>query len=210
VRIVKLLIVLDLVALVVGLGAWAFLRSDTRGNVANSGLRGALPPSGQRVPDLSSLGGLDPSMPSPEDLHGHPVLLVATCVECGGDTRSADLVGGFLQRLGQQELPVGTSVEAVVWDGDASSWRRRWHVPAAVTVHVADDAAAGVVRRRLGIGTPGTAQTYDATGKLREVDVATSGRAYAYDPDGRLRSSFSIGLLVAEDVAHDLRAIARD
>lgn len=209
-RIVKLLIVLDLVALVLGIGAWAFLRPDARGNVANQGLRGALPPAGQRLPDLSKVGGIEPTVPAPARLRGAPTLLVATCIDCGGDTRSADLVGGFLHRLGSQELPTGSRVEAVVWDGDAAAWRRRWEVPAGVTVHVADDAAAALVRRRFGLATPGRAKTYDTEGTLREVDVATSGRAYVYDPRGRLRSAFSIGIMVPADVAHDLRAIDDD
>jgi hypothetical protein len=193
---VKVLVLVDVVLLVLAVGAWTALHEDaTDGNAANPGLRGSLPPAGARMPDLSGITGIEPPMPAPNELRGQAVALAATCMEC----RSGDVLGGFLGRMVADDVPRGATLLVLGWDGDPAAWTREWRIGAGdlhPDVHVArTKAAADEVRQRLGIGS---------------VDGAEeSGITFLYDRSGRWRSTYFLGQLDRDDIRHDLRVLAR-
>ena len=196
-RVVKLLIAVDIVLFLLGAGAWLALRDDDRANAVNPGLRGSRPPAGQVLPDLQAIPGLGPAPPSRGELRGSSVLLVATCMDC----RSGDVIGGYLGRLVADDRPEHARIVVLLWDGDVTAWRTRFGIgrdggAARLELHVAT-TAVGVraVRRLLGIGAIGGEEE--------------SGVARVYDSRGRWRSTFAVGQLTRDDVAHDLRAVSR-
>lgn len=195
-RIVRALVVVDLVVLAAIIAAWALMRGDERGNVVNEGLRGSLPPAGQSWPDeLAAVTAIEPPLPSRDELApGSPAMIVATCAQC----RSGDVIGGFLGRLGGDDLPEGSSVHVVAWGGDVDAWVARWGIDAErIAVHDANPAAATrAARRTFGIGP---------------VDGAEeSGMAFLFDPAGAWRATYAVGQLDRGDIAHDLAALSSE
>lgn len=194
-RWVKLLVLADLVIACAALVLWIVLRDDGRSNAVNEGLRGSKPPAGQTWPDLAGVAGIDPAFPTREDVAGRATMLVATCAAC----RSGDIIGGFLGRLGTDGLPADARVVVLTWGGDQSAWASRWKLDAVaqLELHEATGAATvASVRRTLGVGP---------------VDGAEeSGIAFLHDVHGRWRSSFFVGQLQREDVAHDLDQLGGD
>jgi len=183
---VKYLVIADVVILAVIVAVYVAMRgTDDRENVANEGLRGSKPPAGQRIPDLSKITGMSPAMPSPSELRGDVTLYVATCMECP----SGDIVAGALRRLGERDLPDGTRLEAVVWEGDADAWRSEWNISDDVPLHVVTGAdSVALVKRALNIGD--------------------NGFAYLYDAEGVWRSSFAVQLMQRDDIVHDMEELA--
>lgn len=196
-RLVTRLVLLDVVLLAVGLVAWLALRGDgNEGNAVNPGLRGSKPPAGQVFPNLAAIDGIEPvgtaDFPTRSALRGRATMLVATCVEC----RSGDIVGGFLSRLGEDDVPSGARVLVLGWDGDVAAWAGRHGLVAHELYRAAPGDATNKVRRSLGIGP---------------VDGAEeSGIAFIYDTEGRWRSSFYLGQLDRADIRHDLEELADD
>lgn len=193
-RVLRALVVLDVLLLLVAVTAWLLLqRGAGEENVLNDGLRGSRPPAGQQVPDLSRIPGIEPRVPSPQELRGASVGLVATCLDC----RSGDVIGGFLGRLRQGDLPRSARLLVVAWEGDADRWARRWRVDRElVELHVARAApATEAVRRRLGVGAG-------------PRGGEESGMLFLHDARGRWRSSWFLGQLDRDGVLHDLAALA--
>jgi len=197
---VKVLLVVDLVLVVMAGAIWLATRGgDEELNVANSGLRGSLPPAGQNIVDLSEIQDIDPPMPIPAELRGRPVVLMGTCVGC----RSGDLMGGFLGRLKRGSPAFGDArTEVLIWGDDVEGWYDEWSIPpnrdAApfdnVTFHVVrSPAAIAQVRRKLGIGPVRGAEE--------------SGITYVHDSRGRWRSTFFLGQLDRDDITHDVDAM---
>jgi hypothetical protein len=187
-RWVKLLVLVDVVVLAAAITTFALMhRSDQRANIANVGLRGSKPPDGQVRPDLSKVDGIIPAMPSAQSLRGHTVFLVSTCMDCP----SGEIIGGALRRLAARDLPSGTRVEVVAWQGDVAKWRSDWHIPSSVPIHVVTGAASIFdVKRTLGIGD--------------------NGFGYLYDPKGTWRASYAVQLLQPDDIVHDMGVVAHD
>lgn len=190
----KLLVAADLVIVCAAILLWVLLREDPRGNAANDGLRGSKPPAGQVWPELANVRGIEPTFPDRDAVRGNATMLVATCADC----RSGDIIGGFLGRLGEDGLPADARVVVLTWGGDQGAWVDRWKlagVPRLQLHRATTPSAVGQVRRRLGIGP---------------VDGAEeSGIAFLHDVRGRWRSSFFVGQLTSEDVAHDLERLGR-
>ncbi|MCW2950135.1 MAG: hypothetical protein JWN41_1148 [Thermoleophilia bacterium] len=185
-RWVKVLVAADVVVLLAITGVFISMqRDDTRDNVVNRGLRGSRPPAHQRMPDLSGRASISPRVPEPSVLRGKVVLLVSTCMACP----SGDVIGGALRRIGERGIPNEARVEIVAWQGDAAQWRRAWHIPQSMPVHVVTGPAVDDVKRTLGIGD--------------------NGFGYLYDTHGVWRASYAVQLLQADDVAHDMRAVAK-
>lgn len=194
-RLVKLLVLADVVVLILAAALWLALRdSDERENAVNDGLRGSLPPQGQMWPDLSEAEGIKPPFPTQDQVQGRSTVLVATCVEC----QSADIIGGFLSRLRAGDLPDDSRVVVMGWGGDVSAWATRWQLDTTrLQIHAAQSAAAtSAVRRTIGIAPVDGGQE--------------SGAAFVYDARGRWRSTYFIGQLHREDIAHDLAALRDD
>ncbi|MCW2956741.1 MAG: hypothetical protein JWO69_1610 [Thermoleophilia bacterium] len=186
-RLLKLLVVVDVVLLVVILAIWLAMRDDDRENVVNDGLRGSLPPAGEVFPDVASVGGIRPKFPTGAQLAGTPVVLVATCVDC----RSGDIIGGFLSRLGAEELPDTARVLVVGWNGDVGAWRRTWKIPRSIEVHGATNV--------------------EATARVRSLlRTGESGNAFLHDTRGIWRASYALGQLDVDDVLHDLDELGAD
>lgn len=168
------------------------LREDERANAVNDDLRGSRPPSGQVWPEFAKVAGIVPAFPARADVEGRATALVATCTEC----RSGDIIGGFLGRLGPDDLPEDARVVVLTWGGDQTAWADRWQFadePRFELHEVTGDRTIARVRRTLGIGP---------------VDGAEeSGIAFLHDTRGRWRSTFFVGQLDREDVAHDLAAL---
>ncbi len=192
---VTLLVLVDLVIVGAAIVLWMMVREDERANAVNDGLRGSRPPAGQSWPDLANVAGIDPAFPTGDDVTGQPTMLVATCATC----RSGDVIGGFLGRLGDDALPPDARVVVLTWGGDQTAWATRWKLDALSRLELHEVAGAesvARVRRTLGIAP---------------VDGAEeSGIAFLYDPRGRWRSTFFVGQLDREDVAHDLERLRRD
>ena len=192
-RLVKLLVAVDIVLLVAGLSIWLALRGeDERANVANEGLRGSKPPDGQVWPgDLATVVDLQPQFPVRGDVAGAPTALFSTCIDC----RSGDVFGGFLGRIQDGDLPDDAQAYLLVWDGDPAAWAREFGIDTDrfQLLHASTEFAASSVKDRLGIGTVNGEEE--------------SGFAYLYDPRGTWRSTFAIGQLHVEDIAHDLDAL---
>lgn len=188
---VKLLVLADLVVVCAAILLWMFLRDDDRSNAVNDELRGSRPPAGQSWPDLTHVAGIEPAFPTRPDVAGRATMLVATCAKC----RSGDIIGGFLGRLGSDTLPAEARVVVLTWGGDQAAWARRWNVDATrVELHgVSGSEAVDRVRRTLGIGPVKGAEE--------------SGITFLHDTRGRWRSSFYVGQLDREDVAHDLERL---
>ena len=191
-RLVKVLVIADLVVVCAAILLWIMLRDDDRANAVNDGLRGSRPPAGRVWPELASVAGIVPAFPARSDIEGQATMLVATCTSC----RSGDIIGGFLGRLGADDLPQDARIVVLTWGGDQAAWSTRWRLDevAALELHdVTDDAAVTRVRRTLGIGPVAGAEE--------------SGIAFLHDVRGRWRSSFFVGQLDREDVAHDLERL---
>jgi hypothetical protein len=192
---VKLLVVVDLGLLVAALVLWSTLHGHQDDNVVNPGLRGSRPPAGQHMPDLSSVDGIEPGAPAPATLRGSAVMLVATCMEC----RSGDVIGGFLGRLTPDDLPGDARVVVFVWGGDEGAWLRQSRIGVGdvkpTILHVQAPAALARVRSTFGIGSVGGAEE--------------SGITFLYDTKGRWRSTYFLGQLDRDDIAHDLRVLGR-
>jgi len=191
-RLVKVLVLVDVVVILAAVGLWLAFRDDPEGNVANDGLRGSRPPAGQAWPD--AIRKVDPSFPARADVRGTPSMLVATCADC----RSGDIFGGFLGRLAPDALPSDARVVVLTWEGDQAAWAKRWGIDSdRFELHAATTpAGVALARRELGIGP---------------VDGAEeSGIAFLHDTDGRWRSTFFLGQLKAADIAHDLEQLAAD
>ncbi len=195
-RWVKLLVAVDVVLLVVGVALWLALRGgDERENAVNQGLRGSTPPAGQVWPgDLATLTDIEPAFPVRGDVAGAPAMLVSTCIDC----RSGDVIGSFLGRIEPGDLPDEARALVLVWDGDPAAWSKRYAIDAErfELLHARTPFAVEGIRTRLGIGS--------VTGE------EPSGAAFLYDPKGYWRSTFALGQLDRDDVAHDLRELGRD
>lgn len=136
------------------------------------------------MPDLAKVAGIQPAVGAPASFTAGPTLLVATCFDC----QSGDVIGGAMRRLAERDLPTGTQVLVVGWDGAADVWRQRWSLPDSFGVHVAKTpATAGQAKQLLG--------------------VDETGYAYLYDADRAWRSSFPVQLMQSEDIVHDMRAV---
>jgi hypothetical protein len=188
-RAVILLVLLDAVVLLAAATIWLAMRDDQeRENAVNEGLRGSRPPQGQSFPDLSTIPGIRPAMPNPTALRGRPIVLVATCVEC----RSGDVIGGFLSRLQPDDLPGESQIVVLAWGGDVDAWKRQWQLdPDRLELHA--------------VATPtATSDVQQAVGIARVQGAEESGAAFVYDTSGRWRSTYFLGQLDREDIAHDL------
>jgi hypothetical protein len=167
-------------------------RPDERENAVNEGLRGSRPPQGASWPgELASVAGVEPTFPGRTGVEGSATMLVATCIEC----RSGAILGGFLGRLRDGDLPGDARIVVLTWDGDPAAWRSEWAIDGSrAEWHRARTAsAASAARERLGIGS---------------IDGAEeSGVTLLYDADGAWRASYSIGQLNREDIAHDLAVL---
>lgn len=193
-RAVGALLVLDALLLLAALGIWVSLRGDNeRENVANPGLRGSKPPAGQQLPDASGIPGTVPEPPTPAQLRGSAVALVATCIDC----RSGDILGGFLARLGSDGLPDEARVVVYGWEGDMQRWAREWDIPEQFDlVEVGTPAGVAAARALFGIRPVGGQEE--------------SGITMLGDRRGRWRSTWFIGQLDAGDLRHDLEVLAGD
>lgn len=190
-RIVRWLVLVDLVVVLAVVAIWLLaVRGDSQENVANPGLRGSKPPAGQTWPKLASVDGITPPFPSRADVDGAATVLVATCVDC----RSGDIIGGFLGRIAPDALPRDARIVVLTWSGDPSAWAKQWNLdPSRLELHAVaagDDAALARVRTAVGIAPVQGAEE--------------SGIAFVYDPAGIWRSTFFIGQLKVDDIAHDL------
>lgn len=181
-RLVKLLVVLDLIAVAAVLGVLA-LRGDEIGT--GDGLRGSVPPADQHWPDLARINGIMAPVPTRREVAGRPAMLVVTCLRC----RSGDILGGFLARIAPG-VSDDASIVVAGWGGDAAEWRRRWRLPRSVGIHVAAPGAAPAELRRV-------------------TGVGDSGSVFLHDPQGRWRTTHHLGQLDAEDVDRDLAVLAR-
>lgn len=193
-RIVAVLVVVEAVVVLAALGAWLLLRSDAdRANVVNDGLRGSRPPADQPWPgQLASFGGISPPFPLRGEVAGEATMLVATCVDC----RSGDVIGGFLARLGPGDLPDDARVVVLTWDGDQAAW---------VEEHGIDEERFELHRTQPGEATD-EARAILGIGSVEGAEE--SGIAYLHDTRGRWRSTYFLGQLDREDVAHDLGRLA--
>ncbi|MCW2928538.1 MAG: hypothetical protein JWM86_2506 [Thermoleophilia bacterium] len=198
-RLVRWLVIVDVVVVAAALVTWLALRDgagDERANSVNDGLRGSRPPAGRTLLRLDEIPDLRPDAPSRGDLAGNAVMLVGTCLDC----RSGDVIGGLLGRMRANDLPDDARIVLVGWGGDASAWRRTWHVggedAVPVTVLATDSQEGAAVARRL-----------FGVGPIR--DAEESGITYLYDTRGRQRSTFFLGQLHREDLAHDLAILDR-
>lgn len=190
-RLVTRLLVLDALLVLGAVAIWLSLgRGDEKANVVNDGLRGSKPPAGQLMPDLSGIAAIDPDVPSPRAMQGTAVALVVTCIGC----RSGDIIGGYLGRLEDDDVPDGAELRVVAWDGDAAAWRAKWKIDQRIRIHAVPQARVDQVRATFGIGPVAGAEE--------------SGIVYLYDPRRRWRSTFFIGQLDREDIRHDLEALA--
>lgn len=190
-RIIKTLLIVDLLVLVAAASIWYFvLRDGSSENAVNPGLRGSKPPAGQTWPALASTDGLTPPFPTRRDVAGSATMLVATCIDC----RSGDIIGGFLGRMAADALPRDARVVVLGWNGNVQSWATQWNIDATRfelhAVEPDDDAALAQVRAAVGIAPV--------------QDAEESGIAFLYDPKGSWRSTFFIGQLKVDDIAHDL------
>lgn len=191
-RVVKLLVAVDLVVLLLVAAIWAATRSDERENVVNEGLRGSLPPAGVTWPGgLAEEAGIVPGFPTLDQVRGAPSMLVATCTQCP----SGDVIGGFLGRLGGDDLPDDAVVVVLALDGDVDAWVDRWGIDGdRIGVHAAaSEQAAAAARRTLGIG--------------QVAGEDESGITYLHDSQGVRRSTYFLGQLDREDIAHDLASL---
>lgn len=191
-RIVKLLVLVDLVVLIIAVAVWLAIRGDDeRENVVNDGLRGSRPPQGQTWPGLATVSGIDPPMPALSSVVGRPTVLIATCVEC----RSADVIGGFLSRMRADDLSEDARLVILAWGGDVQAWSKQWKLDEErYELHAA--------------ATPGATNSVQRTIGIARVDGAEeSGAAFVYDATGRWRSTFFLGQLDRDDIAHDLAAL---
>lgn len=192
-----MLVAVDVLVLLAILAIWLPGRNEEdpgQGNVLNEGLRGSRPPAGETFPDLTSIEGIRPAMPGPEDLRGRAVQLVATCLDCA----SGDILGGYLGRMTSRDVPDDARVLLLGWDGDLASWQRRWNVDGElVELHAAADAkTAAALRARFGIGRRGVAQE--------------SGITYLFDTRGRWRATYFLGQLDRGDITADLGTLSRE
>lgn len=188
-RLVRRLLVLDLVLVLAALGVWLVLRDDPRENVVNDGLRGSKPPAGQRVADLTGIPGIEPAVPTPEELRGTAIALAVTCMDCP----SGDILGGFLGRLAEDDVPSSADIRVVAWHGDVEAWRSRWRIKRDISIHKVPDAHVEDARDVFGI-RPVRGQE-------------ESGMVFLYDEHGRWRSTFFLGQVNRADVTHDLQAL---
>lgn len=147
-------------------------------------LQGSRPPAGQLMPDLSKVDGLDPPMPAPKQLRGRAVLIVATCLDC----RSGDVMGGFLSRLDTDEVADRVALHVIGWEGDRRSWNREYPLDKRLRLHTASNAA-------------------EASAVARKLRVGESGIAYLYDRRGHWATTYHLGQLDADDIAHDLNLL---
>lgn len=194
-RLVLALILVDLVVLLVAIVAWLALRGDDRANLVNEGLRGSRPPADQPWPgQLASSGAIEPAFPLRGDVAGEAAMLVATCVDC----RSGDVFGGFLGRLRADDLPEEARVVVLTWGGDQAAWVEEHGIDDErfELHHARGGEAADEARAVLGIGPIAGAEE--------------SGIAYLHDKRGRRRSTYFIGQLDREDIAHDLERLGRE
>lgn len=177
--------------ILLALAVWLLSRDDERANAVNDGLRGSAPPAGQTWPDLQPIDGIEPAFPGRDDVRGTASMLVATCADC----RSGDIIGGFLGRLGPDTLPEDARVVVLTWDGDQAAWVDEWHVDRdrIELHHATSPAAVARVRRELGIAPVG--------------DAEESGITFLHDTRGRWRSTYYVGQLNADDIAHDLERL---
>jgi hypothetical protein len=184
------LLIADLAILLAIVAAWAvWARDDSRAAVGHDGLHGSVPPTGQRLPDLSSITGVAPRLPTPAALRGRRVLLVGTCFDC----RSGDIVGGALRRLAGADLPDDLLVVVAGWGGSVAAWRDKWSLPARIELH--------------GATTRASTMRLAAALRLEPDPDQSSGYAYLYDAHGRWRSSFPAQLMLPDDIGHDVEAI---
>lgn len=194
-RLVIALVALDVVVVLAALGAWLLLRGAGEANVVNDGLRGSRPPADRPWPgQLASFGGIVPPFPLRGEVAGEATMLVATCVDC----RSGDVFGGFLGRLGPRDLPADSRVVVLTWGGDQRAW---------VEEH-------GIDRDRFELHE---AQPGEATEEARVIlgigpvrGAEESGIAFLHDTRGRWRSTYFLGQLDREDIAHDLERLAAE
>lgn len=195
-RIVKVLVLVDLVVILAAVGIWMLLRDDPDANVVNDGLRGSRPPGGQVWPELAAVEGIEPAFPTRQEIKGSPVVLVATCVDC----RSGDVIGGFLGRMSADAVPDGARLVVLTWGGDQARWAKQWNLDAdRIDLHAvtpSDAAALATVRRTVGIGPVQGGEE--------------SGITFVHDPEGSWRSTFFVGQLSVDDLAHDLKALNGD
>lgn len=194
-RIVLVLVAVDVLVVLLALAAWLALREDGEANVVNEGLRGSRPPADQPWPgQLASFGGIEPAFPLRGEVAGAPSMLVATCVEC----RSGDVIGGFLARLEPGDLPEDARAVVLTWGGDQGEWVDEHGIDAEQFElhHAAPGEATDEARAVLGIGPVEGGEE--------------SGIAYLHDTRGRRRSTYFIGQLDREDIAHDLERLARE
>ncbi len=148
---------------------------------------GSIPARSLRLPGdrLAASDHISPRFPSPDELHGSPMALVVTCLSC----RSGDVLGGFLGRMGVNDVPSGIDLRVVAIDGDPAVWRRTWGVPNRWKVHVAKGRdGVQLVRQALRTGE--------------------SGQLQIYDSNLRWRASWHLGQLNIDGVRHDLSLAA--
>lgn len=194
-RLVIALVVVDVVVVLAALGAWLLLRSAGEANAVNDGLRGSRPPADRPWPgQLASFGGITPTFPLRGEVAGEATMLVATCVDC----RSGDVFGGFLARLGPGDLPEDSRVVVLTWGGDQGAWVEEHGID--VDRFELHEAAAGQATEE--------ARTILGIGPVKGAEE--SGIAYLHDTRGRWRSTYFIGQLDREDIAHDLERLGRD
>ena len=188
-RLVKLLVAVDVLVVLAAVAIWLSMGDDDRSNAVNDGLRGSTPPAGQAWPD--AIAALDATFPTRSDVRGHASMLVATCADC----RSGDIIGGFLGRLANDALPRDARVVVLTWDGDQAAWADRWKLDRdRLELHaLTTPTAVARARRELGIGPVAGAEE--------------SGIAFLHDARGRWRSTFFVGQLDVEDIAHDLEQL---
>jgi len=182
---VKLLLLVDVVALLAALAIFAVTRDDPGTNAVNDGLQGSRPPAGRTWPRVDRVE-LDPPLPRRAQLADAPAVLVATCLDC----RSGDIIGGFLGLLGADHLPGHAAVHVLAWGGSAKRWRAEWSLPETYEVHVAASEQESLELRRA-------------------LAVNENGFARVYDPRGRWRSTFHTGQLDREQLRDDLSTLAR-
>ena len=192
-RLLMALLAVEVVVLLAAAGVWLVMRQDdAKENVLNDGLRGSRPPAGQHMPPLNDVKSITPPVPRQQEFEGSAVQLIATCLDC----TSGEIIGGYLGRLTRDDIPAGARVLVVGWDGDVEAWQRRWRVDdELVDVHVTNHPGmTRFLRELFGIAPRGGAEE--------------SGITFLYDTRGRWRSTYFLGQLDREDVAHDLRVLS--
>jgi hypothetical protein len=178
---VRWLVAVDVMIAVVVTGMFAFGVRPWARNAFH--LRGSTPPAGVSIPAFNRIPGIAPAMPNTSSLRGHAVAVIATCLRC----TEGEVFGNVLERLGG-DLPANVRPELIVWGGSEQAWARQWHILSAWHVHVATTRAAQLAVKQATFG-------------------GENADLLLYDTHGRWRTTYHLGMLLPQDIRHDLAGL---